>query len=86
MIASFVEENHENWDQLSTRVRFLALRTAVNETTKIKLRLSCLGEENLHNASLASLANVKQEDTKYVGRNTGTIIQMSARRSHAKKA
>ncbi|GFT62394.1 retrovirus-related Pol polyprotein from transposon 297 [Trichonephila clavipes] len=32
MIASFVEENHENWDQFLHEFAF-ALRTAVNETT-----------------------------------------------------
>ncbi|GFW42471.1 uncharacterized protein TNCV_4256661 [Trichonephila clavipes] len=59
MIASFVEENHENWDQF---LGSLSHYTAVNGR-QIKLRLSCFRKEN-HNP-FSKLINVK-EDAKYV--------------------
>ncbi|GFX45166.1 uncharacterized protein TNCV_3432141 [Trichonephila clavipes] len=65
MIASFVEENHENWDQFLHEFAF-ALRTAVNETTSKTPAELFLGRKII--TPFSKLINVT-EDTKYVGRN-----------------
>ncbi|GFV88717.1 uncharacterized protein TNCV_3354691 [Trichonephila clavipes] len=65
MIASFVEENHENWDQFLHEFAF-ALRTAVNETTNKTPAELFLGRKII--TPFSKLINVT-EDTKYVGRN-----------------
>ncbi|GFW03624.1 retrovirus-related Pol polyprotein from transposon 297 [Trichonephila clavipes] len=63
MIASFVEENHENWDQFLHEFAF-ALRTAVNETTNKTPAELFLGRKII--TPFSKLINVK-EDAKYVG-------------------
>ncbi|GFW08726.1 retrovirus-related Pol polyprotein from transposon 17.6 [Trichonephila clavipes] len=65
MIASFVEENHENWDLFLHEFAF-ALRTAVNETTNKTPAELFLGSKII--TPFSKLINVT-EDTKYVGRN-----------------
>ncbi|GFW05939.1 transposon Tf2-6 polyprotein [Trichonephila clavipes] len=65
MIASFVEENHENWDQFLHEFAF-ALRTAVNETTNKTPAELFWGRKII--TPFSKLINVT-EDTKYVGRN-----------------
>ncbi|GFV97028.1 retrovirus-related Pol polyprotein from transposon 412 [Trichonephila clavipes] len=65
MIASFIEENHENWDQFLHEFAF-ALRTAVNETTNKTPAELFLGRKII--TPFSKLINVT-EDTKYVGRN-----------------
>ncbi|GFW30465.1 retrovirus-related Pol polyprotein from transposon 297 [Trichonephila clavipes] len=65
MISSFVEENHENWDQFLHEFAF-ALRTAVNETTNKTPAELFLGREII--TPFSKLINVT-EDTKYVGRD-----------------
>ncbi|GFY34701.1 uncharacterized protein TNCV_4701821 [Trichonephila clavipes] len=65
MITSFVEENHENWDQFLHEFAF-ALRTAVNETTNKTPAELFLGRKII--TPFSKLINVT-EDTKYVGRN-----------------
>ncbi|GFW73666.1 uncharacterized protein TNCV_1541211 [Trichonephila clavipes] len=75
MIASFVEENHENWDQFLHEFAF-ALRTAVNETTnKIPAELF-LGRKII--TPFSKLLNVT-EDTKYVGRNIERLFDEARR-------
>ncbi|GFX78347.1 retrovirus-related Pol polyprotein from transposon 412 [Trichonephila clavipes] len=62
MIASFVEENHENWDQFLHEFAF-ALRTAVNETTNKTPAELFLGRKII--TPFNKLINVT-EDAKYV--------------------
>ncbi|GFT10490.1 retrovirus-related Pol polyprotein from transposon 17.6 [Trichonephila clavipes] len=65
MIASFIEENHENWDHFLHEFAF-ALRTAVNETTNKTTAELFLGRKII--TPFSKLINVT-EDTQYVGRN-----------------
>ncbi|GFV61445.1 retrovirus-related Pol polyprotein from transposon 297 [Trichonephila clavipes] len=65
MIASFIEENHENWDQFLHEFAF-ALRTVVNETTNKTPAELFWGRKII--TPFSKLINVT-EDTKYVGRN-----------------
>ncbi|GFX41533.1 uncharacterized protein TNCV_3490701 [Trichonephila clavipes] len=80
MIASFVEENHENWDQFLHEFAF-ALRTAVNETTNKTPTELFLGRKII--TPFSKLINVT-EDTKYVGRNIERLFD-EARRNMRKK-
>ncbi|GFW21841.1 uncharacterized protein TNCV_1235661 [Trichonephila clavipes] len=80
MIASFVEENHENWDQFLHEFAF-ALRTAVNETTNKTPAKLFLGRKII--TLFSKLINVT-EDTKYVGRNIERLFD-EARRNMRKK-
>ncbi|GFS55609.1 uncharacterized protein TNCV_131401 [Trichonephila clavipes] len=80
MIASFVEENHENWDQFLHEFAF-ALRTAVNETINKTPAELFLGREII--TPFSKLINVT-EDTKYVGRNIERLFD-EARRNMRKK-
>ncbi|GFX73308.1 retrovirus-related Pol polyprotein from transposon 297 [Trichonephila clavipes] len=80
MIASFVEENHENWDQFLHEFTF-ALRTAVNETTNKTPSKLFLGRKII--TPLRKLINVT-EDTKYVGRKIERLF-VEARRNMRKK-
>ncbi|GFW55772.1 retrovirus-related Pol polyprotein from transposon opus [Trichonephila clavipes] len=80
MIASFVEENHENWDQFLHEFAF-ALRTAVNETTNKTPAESFLERKII--TPFSKLINVT-EDTKYVGRNIERLFD-EARRNMRKK-
>ncbi|GFS50820.1 uncharacterized protein TNCV_4847361 [Trichonephila clavipes] len=80
MIASFVEENHENWDQFLHEFAF-ALRTAVNETTNKTPAELFLGRKII--TPFSKLLNVT-EDTKYVGRNIERLFD-EARRNMRKK-
>ncbi|GFX65408.1 hypothetical protein TNCV_4475281 [Trichonephila clavipes] len=80
MIASFVEENHENWDQFLHEFAF-ALRTAVNETTNKTPAELFLGRKII--TPFSKLINVT-EDTKYVGRNIEKLFD-EARRNMRKK-
>ncbi|GFT43959.1 retrovirus-related Pol polyprotein from transposon 412 [Trichonephila clavipes] len=80
MIASFVEENHENWDQFLHEFAF-ALRTAVNETTNKTPAKLFLGRKIV--TPFSKLINVT-EDTKYVGRNIERLFD-EARRNMRKK-
>ncbi|GFU57980.1 retrovirus-related Pol polyprotein from transposon 412 [Trichonephila clavipes] len=80
MIASFVEENHENWDQFLHEFAF-ALRTAVNETTNKTPAELFLGRKII--TPFSKLINVT-EDTKYVGRNIERLFD-EARRNMQKK-
>ncbi|GFX57469.1 retrovirus-related Pol polyprotein from transposon 17.6, partial [Trichonephila clavipes] len=80
MIASFVEENHENWDQFLHEFAF-ALRTAVNETTNKTPAELFLGRKII--TPFSKLINVT-EDTKYVGRNIERLFD-EARRNMRKK-
>ncbi|GFU05680.1 retrovirus-related Pol polyprotein from transposon 412 [Trichonephila clavipes] len=74
-IASFVEENHENWDQFLHEFAF-ALRTAVNETTNKTPAELFLGRKIItHNVT---------EDVKYVGSNIERLFD-EARRNMQKK-
>ncbi|GFU16555.1 uncharacterized protein TNCV_3024101 [Trichonephila clavipes] len=78
MIASFVKENHENWDQF---LHEFALRTAVNETTNKTPAELFLGRKII--TPFSKLINVT-EDTKYVGRNIERLFD-EARRNMRKK-
>ncbi|GFX31958.1 uncharacterized protein TNCV_3408721 [Trichonephila clavipes] len=80
MIASFVEENHENWDQFLHEFAF-ALRTAVNETTNKTPAELFLGRKII--TPFSKLINV-MEDAKYVGRNIERLFD-EARRNMQKK-
>ncbi|GFU75485.1 retrovirus-related Pol polyprotein from transposon 412 [Trichonephila clavipes] len=80
MIASFVEENHENWDQFLHEFAF-ALRTAVNETTNKTPAELFLGRKII--TPFSKLINVT-EDTRYVGRNIERLFD-EARRNMRKK-
>ncbi|GFV27522.1 uncharacterized protein TNCV_746751 [Trichonephila clavipes] len=80
MIASFVEENHENWDQFLHEFAF-ALRTAINETTNETPAELFLGSKII--TPFSKLINVT-EDTKYVGRNIERLFD-EARRNMRKK-
>ncbi|GFU15964.1 uncharacterized protein TNCV_2368891 [Trichonephila clavipes] len=80
MIASFVEENHENWAQFLHEFAF-ALRTAVNETTNKTPAKLFLGRKII--TPFSKLINVT-EDTKYVGRNIERLFD-EARRNMRKK-
>ncbi|GFT72217.1 uncharacterized protein TNCV_2993111 [Trichonephila clavipes] len=80
MIASFVEENHENWDQFLHEFAF-ALRTAVNETTN-KTPAELFLERKII-TPFSKLINVT-DDTKYVGRNIERLFD-EARRNMRKK-
>ncbi|GFW30343.1 retrovirus-related Pol polyprotein from transposon 17.6 [Trichonephila clavipes] len=80
MIASFVEENHENWDQFLHEFAF-ALRTAVNETTNKTPAELFLGRKII--TPFFNLINVA-EDTKYVGWNIERLFD-EARRNMRKK-
>ncbi|GFY23855.1 retrovirus-related Pol polyprotein from transposon 17.6 [Trichonephila clavipes] len=80
MIASFVEENHENWDQFLHKFAF-ALRTAVNETTNKTPAELFLRRKII--TPFSNLINVT-EDTKYVGRNVERLFD-EARRNMQKK-
>ncbi|GFW37125.1 uncharacterized protein TNCV_5020231 [Trichonephila clavipes] len=80
MVASFVEENHENWDQFLHEFAF-ALRTAVNETTNKTPAELFLGRKII--TLFSKLINVT-EDTKYVGRNIERLFD-EARRNMRKK-
>ncbi|GFW96544.1 uncharacterized protein TNCV_2846011 [Trichonephila clavipes] len=80
MIASFVEENHENWDQFLHEFAF-ALRTAVNETTNKTPAELFLGRKII--TPFSKLINVT-EDTKYVGSNIEILFD-EARRNMRKK-
>ncbi|GFV05387.1 uncharacterized protein TNCV_225981 [Trichonephila clavipes] len=75
MIASFVEENHENWDQFLHEFAF-ALRTAVNETTNKTPAELFLGRKII--TPFSKLINVT-EDTKYVGRNIERLFDEARR-------
>ncbi|GFW63094.1 hypothetical protein TNCV_4454421 [Trichonephila clavipes] len=81
MIASFVEENHENWDQFLHEFAF-ALRTAVNETTNKTPAELFLGKKII--TPFNKLINVT-EDAKYVGSNIEKLFD-EARRNMQKKA
>ncbi|GFW29662.1 retrovirus-related Pol polyprotein from transposon 17.6 [Trichonephila clavipes] len=81
MIASFVEENHENWDQFLHEFAF-ALRTAVNETTNKTPAELFLGRKII--TPFSKLINVT-EDAKYVGNNIERLFD-EARRNMQKKA
>ncbi|GFW42061.1 uncharacterized protein TNCV_1905191 [Trichonephila clavipes] len=80
MIASFVEENHENWDQFLHEFAF-ALRTAVNEITNKTPAELFLGRKII--TPFSKLINVT-DDTKYVGRNIERLFD-EARRNMRKK-
>ncbi|GFT52898.1 retrovirus-related Pol polyprotein from transposon 17.6 [Trichonephila clavipes] len=80
MIASFVEENHENWDQFLHEFAF-ALRTAVNETTNKTPAELFLGRKII--TPFSKLINVK-EDAKYVGNNIEKLFD-EARRNMQKR-
>ncbi|GFX46284.1 retrovirus-related Pol polyprotein from transposon 297 [Trichonephila clavipes] len=80
MIASFVEENHENWDQFLHEFAF-ALRTAVNETTNKTPAELFLGRKII--TPFSKLINVK-EDAKYVGNNIERLFD-EARRNMQKQ-
>ncbi|GFS65377.1 retrovirus-related Pol polyprotein from transposon 297 [Trichonephila clavipes] len=80
MIASFVEENHENWDQFLHEFAF-ALRTAVNETTNKTPAELFLGRKII--TPFSKLINVT-EDAKYVGNNIERLFD-EARRNIKKK-
>ncbi|GFY28445.1 retrovirus-related Pol polyprotein from transposon 17.6 [Trichonephila clavipes] len=80
MIASFVEENHENWDQFLHEFAF-ALHTAVNETTNKTPAELFLGRKII--TPFSKLINVT-EDAKYVGRNIERLFD-EARRNMQKK-
>ncbi|GFW61089.1 hypothetical protein TNCV_4872991 [Trichonephila clavipes] len=80
MIASFVEENRENWDQFLHEFAF-TVRTAVNETNKTTAELF-LGRKII--TPFSKLINVT-EDTKYVGRDIERLFD-EARRNFAKKS
>ncbi|GFY35748.1 retrovirus-related Pol polyprotein from transposon 412 [Trichonephila clavipes] len=80
MIASFVEENHENWDQFLHEFAF-ALRTAVNETTNKTPAELFLGRKII--TPFSKLINVT-EDAKYVGNNIERLFD-EARRNMQKK-
>ncbi|GFX65520.1 retrovirus-related Pol polyprotein from transposon opus [Trichonephila clavipes] len=80
LIASFVEENHENWDPFLHEFAF-ALRTAVNETTNKTPAELFLGRKII--TPFNKLINVT-EDTKYVGRNIERLFD-EARRNMRKK-
>ncbi|GFU03582.1 retrovirus-related Pol polyprotein from transposon 17.6 [Trichonephila clavipes] len=80
MIASFVEENHENWDQFLHEFAF-ALRTAVNETTNKTPAELFLGRKII--TPFSKLINVT-EDAKYVGSNIERLFD-EARRNMQKK-
>ncbi|GFX96152.1 retrovirus-related Pol polyprotein from transposon 412 [Trichonephila clavipes] len=80
MIASFVEENHENWDQFLHEFAF-ALRTAVNETTGKTPAELFLGRKII--TPFSKLINVK-EDAKYVGNNIERLFD-EARRNMQKQ-
>ncbi|GFW63638.1 retrovirus-related Pol polyprotein from transposon 297 [Trichonephila clavipes] len=75
MIASFVEESHENWDQFLHEFA-LALRTAVNETTNKTPAELFLGRKII--TPFSKLINVT-EDTKYVGRNIEKLFDEARR-------
>ncbi|GFV09708.1 retrovirus-related Pol polyprotein from transposon 412 [Trichonephila clavipes] len=75
MIASFVEENHENWDQFLHEFAF-ALRTAVNETTNKTPAELFLGRKII--TPFSKLINVK-EDAKYVGNNIERLFDEARR-------
>ncbi|GFW60973.1 transposon Tf2-8 polyprotein [Trichonephila clavipes] len=75
MIASFVEENHENWDQFLHEFAF-ALRTAVNETTNKTPAELVLGRKII--TPFSKLINVT-EDAKYVGRNIERLFDEARR-------
>ncbi|GFT84194.1 retrovirus-related Pol polyprotein from transposon 297 [Trichonephila clavipes] len=81
MIASFVEENHENWDQFLHEFAF-ALRTAVNETTNKTPAELFLGRKII--TPFSKLINVT-ENAKYVGNNIERLFD-EARRNMQKKA
>ncbi|GFX21855.1 retrovirus-related Pol polyprotein from transposon 17.6 [Trichonephila clavipes] len=80
MIASFVEENHENWDQFLHEFAF-ALRTAVNETTNKTPAELFLGRKII--TPFNKLINVT-EDAKYVDSNIERLFD-EARRNMQKK-
>ncbi|GFT19563.1 retrovirus-related Pol polyprotein from transposon 412 [Trichonephila clavipes] len=80
MIASFVEEHHENWDQFLHEFAF-ALGTAVNETTNKTPAELFLGRKII--TPFSKLINVT-EDAKYVGRNIERLFD-EARRNMQKK-
>ncbi|GFX08914.1 retrovirus-related Pol polyprotein from transposon 17.6 [Trichonephila clavipes] len=80
MIASFVEENHENWDQFLHEFAF-ALHTAVNETTNKTPAELFWGRKII--TPFSKLINVT-EDMKYVGRNIERLFD-EARRNMRKK-
>ncbi|GFX63612.1 retrovirus-related Pol polyprotein from transposon 17.6 [Trichonephila clavipes] len=80
MIASFVEENHENWDQFLHEFAF-ALRTAVNETTNKTPAELFLGRKII--TPFSKLINVT-EDAKYVGNNIERLFK-EARRNMQKQ-
>ncbi|GFU84128.1 retrovirus-related Pol polyprotein from transposon opus [Trichonephila clavipes] len=75
MIASFVEENNENWDQFLHEFVF-ALRTAVNETTNKTPAELFLGRKTI--TPFSKLISVT-EDTKYVGRNIERLFDEARR-------
>ncbi|GFU41017.1 retrovirus-related Pol polyprotein from transposon 17.6 [Trichonephila clavipes] len=80
MIASFVEENHENWDQFLHEFAF-ALRTAVNETTNKTPAELFLGRKII--TPFSKLINVT-EDAKCVGSNIERLFD-EARRNMQKQ-
>ncbi|GFW70567.1 uncharacterized protein TNCV_1624001 [Trichonephila clavipes] len=80
MIASFVEENHENWDQFLHEFAF-SLRTAVNETLNKTPAKLFLGRKII--TPFSKLINVT-EDTKHVGRNIERLFA-EARQNMRKK-
>ncbi|GFT58686.1 retrovirus-related Pol polyprotein from transposon 412 [Trichonephila clavipes] len=81
MIASFVEENHENWDQFLHEFAF-ALRTAVNETTNKTPAELFLGRKII--TPFSKLINVT-EDAKYVGSNIERLFDEARRNMQKKK-
>ncbi|GFS92466.1 retrovirus-related Pol polyprotein from transposon 17.6 [Trichonephila clavipes] len=81
MIASFVEENHENWDQFLHEFAF-ALRTAVNETTNKTPAELFLGRKII--TPFSKLINVT-EDAKYVGNNIERLFDEARRNMQKKK-
>ncbi|GFY20263.1 retrovirus-related Pol polyprotein from transposon 17.6 [Trichonephila clavipes] len=78
--TSFVEENHENWDQFLHEFDF-ALRTAVNETTNKTPGELFLGRKII--TPFSKLINVT-EDAEYVGRNIERLFD-EARQNMRKK-
>ncbi|GFX22972.1 transposon Tf2-6 polyprotein [Trichonephila clavipes] len=75
MVASFVGENHEDWDRFLHGFAF-ALRAAVNETTNKTPAELFLGRKII--APFSKLINVT-EDAKYVGNNIERLFDEARR-------
>ncbi|GFV87226.1 uncharacterized protein TNCV_5114441 [Trichonephila clavipes] len=80
MIACFVEENHDNWDQFLHEFAF-ALRTSVNETTGKNPAELFLGRKII--TPFSKLINVT-EGAEYVGGNIQKLFD-EARQNMRKK-